>query len=488
MSEDFDKDQHELLDAWVTTPTSTDTDLENPRRSSTPQPIDIAIALRGNLPKPAFAWPSQYVKKLAPEGGSALVSLVDGMLKIMYFPGSDQPDSAGLEPEDRIESGLLSDHAESLDDVIGFLVTHVRNLVIIPDYRESYSSIIAHELPLLLFTAADPLAIEAAYSLLTRPVDSASALQLPMPQVDLVFFGSPAYEAEIAADRISKTARKCMQIDVAWKGYALRRMDPHVNYEDVDVHVGSPYGVADFIKHVERQQGAADEFLSTSKLVDLLEQSSNPDRTESSKAEAFASNRYPQHDPVEIEPSGPDIADGRGMGAEQDLEITISKDERAMLEELVELPSETRTSEAIPGKPDPGRATDSEPSSGESGRGVLLQLFPDLRPLTQRIPIDPDIECGLDEANRLHLLAGEGSLRELQSAALEIRRWEDMVVGSLELMPFDQGGLQLDLVVNDPAGNSDLHGTGLNLHYLLPVPDGARRVVALNNERTARSR
>ena len=472
MSEDFDKDQHELLDAWVTAPISTHSDHDDFRQPIGARPLDIAIALRGNLPKPAFAWPAQYVKKLAPEGGSALVSLVDGMLKVMYFPGSNEADSAHMQPEDSINTDLLSDQADSVAGIIEFLANNVQNLVIIPDYRESYSSIIAHELPLLLFTAADSFAIEAAYTLLTRPVDSAKARDLPMPRVDLVFFGSPAYEAEIAAGNIIDAARACMDIDVAWHGFALRRMDPHELYEDVDVHVGSSFGVAEFIDAVKRHRGADEMFTSTSERVEQLKQSRKPDQTDAGGLEKPADKRYPEHDPVEIEPAGSMSTDDRGETVAEEPRVTITKDERAMLNEFSE----------FPGEPASGAPVEPKPQAAEPDRGRLLQLFPHLRPVTQHIPIDPAIECGLDQANRLHLLASEQGLRELRSAALEIKRWEDMVVGSLKLPSLDEGGLQLDLVVTDPASSSDLHGMGINLYWI----DGTGRVVALNNERTAR--
>ncbi len=457
MSEDFDKDLHELLDAWVPAPTSTDSVPDDSSQPIVARPLDIAIALRGNLPMAAFAWPAQYVKKLAPEGGSALVSFVDGVLKVMYFQGSDESDSAHMQPENSINTDLLSDQADSIDGIIEFLANNVRNLVIIPDYRESYSSIIAHELPLLLFSGADQAAVEAAYLLLTRPVDSAKARDLSMPRVELVFFGSPAHEAEIAAGNIIDTARACMDIDVAWHGFALRRMDPHEHYEDVDLHVGSSYGVAEFIDAFKRHREVSEKCTPTSEPVKRTEQSSGPD---TSGRERFADKRYPEHDPVTVR---------------------VTKAEQVSLQ-MPELFGEHGPPASPPGEPPSGSPVEPKPSTAEPDRGGLLQLFPHLRPVTQHIPIDPAIERGLDQDNRLHLLASEERLRELRSSALEIKRWEDMVVGSLKLLPFDEGGLQLDLLVTDPGLSSDLHGTGVNLYWI----DGAGRMVALNNERTAR--
>lgn len=477
MSEDFDQDQHELLDAWVTTTPDTD--------ASGFIHLDIAIALRGNLPTPAFAWPAQYVKKLAPEGGSALVSFVDGMLKIMYFRGLDEAErfeqGDSVEPSDSVEVSQLADHANSIDDIVRFLVTNVRKLVVIPDYRESYSSIVSHELPLLLFTAASPLAIQAAYSLLTRPVDSAKAQDLPLPRTDLVFFGSPAYEAEIAADRISKTARKCMQVEVTWSGYALRRMDSHAPYEDVDLHVGASYQLADFIDDLVRHQDEIasernDNFQSTSEFVKLLKQAGEP---ESDVPADSSGSRYPESDPIEIESFEPGTPSDGEDPLERDLKVTLDRDELIALSQPLDLPSER---EANSDQADSGSPSKPKSASGEPAPGVLLPLFPELKPITQRLPIDPAIECGIDASNRLHLLAGERQLRSLQSAALEVRRWKDLVVGSLQLQPFEQGGLQLDLLVNDPADSSDLQGTGLNLYWI----DGADRLIALNNEDTAR--
>lgn len=458
MKDDLEhQDASELVGLWNTDPSPTVRTAEPVNRGRNRR-VDIVVALRANLPIPAFSWPVQYVSKLDIERGAALVQLGRGTLGVRWFP----PREEDAFETDRFQASL-HDHADSPESALAFLAENTRRIVVIPDHQESFTSIVSQQIPLLLFTATDPFAVESAYALLTRPVDAAETLDLGMPPVELVFFGASPHEADVAATRICTTAQDCMGIDVAYDGWALRRVDELRAHEDVEIAVPEDFALSEFIAGV-RVETSTERTTASQEFLRRLE------REAGVQLETAGDDDEPADIP-ESEASFDAVEPPIGM--EPELEPKVEPRERAELE--------------APLYPEPEDAPPTISDEPVRNAGSSLRpLFPGFLPVERSLPIDPDVETALDGEGCLHLIASEDRLRALRGAAVELGRWESLLVDVLELRPFSEGGLQLDLVVEDPAASSDLHGTGINLHYLLPVPDGARRLVPLNNERTAR--
>jgi hypothetical protein len=476
----------DLIDSIVSEPTKPS--LESAGRSTEPlidASNDVDIVMRGNLPLAGFIWPPQYVKRLALEGGtSALVEMDEGTCKLMvFFSDPEDPALHTLPP-------VLA----TIDEAVDWLAANVRHLVVVPGHTESIDSYIGLEEHLILFTGADDPAVVAAYKLLARAVDSSKEVECRKPRTRLVFFGAQLDKARSAADRIERTAKRFMGAKVRWNDFCLQRVSDLHPFAGHDVPVPGGFGTREL---VEQFRAARKEFIDgmNSGRADRWndEQTSTADGHLEAPAPIEptppeSAPRYPAVTEVDIDISKPEHPaatiepDDRD---ERELEQIFVEDERIRAEEAKGL---SDSEDAFHAPPEP---TDHEPrpepkAAAPAAPGVLLRLFPELRPVPVPLSIDPRIEAAVDAAGRLHLLASEEQLRLLRIAESSVRRNEPLIARAIETPAFDSGGLQLDVVVRDAAGNSDLHGSGLNLYLLLPAPIGGRHVMPLNNEHTAR--
>ena len=120
---------------------------------------------------------------------------------------------------------------------------------------------------------------------------------------------------------------------------------------------------------------------------------------------------------------------------------------------------------------------------------VYAALISGLTPINLPCLTDASIELALDDQRRLHLIVDEHSLRGLRAAEAWATRNRPLLAAVLEreggLAPFENRGIRFDLVVEDAAGASDLHGTGLFLHLLVETTESELFTIPLNHEKTA---
>ena len=481
----------ELIDAVVTGSTqpalqTTDVPLEN----GTDARNDVDIVIRGNMPVGGFIWPPQYVKRLALAGGtSGLIEMDEGTCHLMlFFP--DEDDDARL---------TLPPVFATIDEAIDWLASNVRHLVVIPGPEESITSYIGLEEDLLLFSGTDDPAVVAAYKMLAHTIDCAKEVECRTPRTSLVFFGSELDKARNAADRIERTASRFMDAKVRWDEYSLQRISGLRPFEDHSIPIPGGFSTRELIEQFREARGEVIEGLTSGRADRWHASREAPDATVDEPVDEPAvlgsteasEPRYPTHDSLDIDISAEapreedaPALESAGDALEQELDEVFEHDERVRAEEARAL-AETEPPEVPAAPPGPSNHEPIDPPAPiRPIEGSLLALFPGLRPAPVPLSIDARVEVGLDEAGRVHLIAREAQLRELRTAETWVRRNEQLITRAMSIPGFSSNGLRLDLLVDDAAACSDLHGSGLILHLLLP--EGATpRVVPLNNERTA---
>ena len=441
----------------------------NPRQSGAA--VHTQLVLMGNLPSRAGIWPEQYAEQIARQvGPTALIRLEEGECSIVVLGGhGNDVDPLEMPPE---FSGRIG-------DVVTWLVHHVERVLIMPsqDHAEDYESLLETRRQILLLSGADDAALVQAYRIVKGLVDTARATEVPPPRAGLILVGVESSDVERIGARLSGTVMRFLEIGLPVEG--LGKVDRRNCCCDERVAVGPTFGVRE--------------------LLDLL------DRTPKQNFEAIqaenvdAPSSEPEHVPVPQELLEVEVElEGEHEQAHGDTCIPEAvfiprqqeeyDDEALVPLNVIDDEDFEQLEAAFDVNPELMQGPQSmhvEP--GDAQQDPLLAYFPALRPLDFECPVGTGVSLAYEQMTaRLHLIATEEDLRSLNVARSWALRNESILRAVLPgLAAFSEGGLQLDLVVSDPAAASDLHGTGFRLYWLMTEESGATRVVPFNTDETA---
>lgn len=470
-----------------------------PRSGAPRKGVEIDFLLQGNLPVRAGLWLVQYVGRIARNSGpTALIRLDAEECSVEVYGGR----SGEFPPP----PALLN----RVGEVVHWLAQTVERVVIVPAADEPFESVLQTRERMLLFTGGDDAAVVGAYRLARKLVDTAKELELAMPRAGLVVVGANPQKAQEVSTRIADTAARFMNIELPLEAI-LQRMDVVESPVRLRIAVGPTFGVTELVEQVRRSSRNASSLDAVDMNVTALDERDEPDEIRDEDIvelgvareqelprvdfgeELAASSGSKEQDEVASLPPAPAKHASHSEEPPEEPEAeapfqaevdsvlqVVEPEDLAELEEMFDAPGSDQ-------QVDERGMLDPEESPMEPSRDVLLRHFPDLVAVDLPCPIDPRVRIALDESRRVHLLATEEQLRALRSSEAWLCRNESILGAALGgLAPFAEGGIQLDLLVRNAAAASDLQGTGINLYLLLPVPDGTRTVIPLNNEQTAR--
>ncbi|MAV48210.1 MAG: hypothetical protein CBC49_000570 [Alphaproteobacteria bacterium TMED89] len=471
--------------------TLTSRNIESPQIPPKPDspPLELQILFPGNLPVWANLWLPSYAQRVAAEQGPvALLRLQYKSCSVQIFGGT----LGALDvPEDR---------CQQISDLARWITDNISRVLIVPRAVDGDEAILETELPIGLMTGADEAAKIEAYRRSKELVESARSAELGVPELGLIIAGTNEDDARIIASRISETAARFLKFKLPLErvipamGPLSADAPPDPMGQLRDLEVPSTYDTGRLVAELRRAaldrrtSGAASHSLAT-EVTSVPDCESAPapeeilaklegDTIELESCEELSGILEPLHsDEVQLPPATPG-----------DLESDSLQEERAAIEARFESPSADVVTPLDPDESstlvleDPAERELEQ--SGTPGYGALIS---GLTPVDLPCLTDASIELALDDQRRLHLIVDQSSLRGLRAAEAWATRNRRLLDAALEggLAPFENHGIRFDLVVEDAAAASDLHGTGLFLHLLVETTEFERFTIPLNNEKTA---
>ena len=454
-------------------------------------PLELQILFPGNLPVWANLWLPHYAQRIAAEQGPvALLQLRYKSCSVQVFGGT----FGALEVPEAV--------CHRITDVAGWIADNIARVVIVPRAVDDDEAILETELPIVLMTGADEAAKIEAYRRSKELVESARSAELGTPDLGLIIAGTNEGDARVIASRISETAARFLKFKLPLErvipamGPVSADAAPEPMGELRDVEVGPTYDTERLVAELrraalDRGSSGAPRHAPTSEITAV------PDHAPSLAPEELLAKL--ESDTVEVgsceELSGilepiPPVAAEASSPTPSELESDGLQEERAAIEARFESSATAVTATLELDEPSPLVLEEvSDLQEPEAVKPVYAALISGLTPIDLPCLTDASIELALDDQRRLHLIVDEHSLRGLRAAEAWATRNRPLLAAVLEseggLAPFENHGIRFDLVVEDAAGASDLHGTGLFLHLLVETTESELFTIPLNHEKTA---
>lgn len=423
--------------------------------------VHAQLILMGNLPTLATIWLEQYAEQIARQvGPTALLRLEDGECSIAILGGHGS-DAQDLE--------LPTEFSGRIGDVVSWLVNHVERVLVVPreHHATDHKALLETRRQILILTGSDDAALVQAYRMMKSLVETAKTNEVPPPRAGLVLVGEkPEYAQRIGAC-IADTAMRFLGIGLGIE--SLPAADASHCLCRHQVSVGPTFGVRELLDLLDRTPRA----LSETPTVEAMPEVAADVDSEPELVEMPAVDDEPEFEVVN-EQLEVDL-DAVEAECEESSSLNVIDDE-----EFAELEAAFDSREDLMPPP---MAMGTELLSPDS----LLAFFPELQPLDFECPVGSDIWLAYDPTdNVLHLVTTEEQLRSLNVARSWAMRNESILRAVLPgVRSFMEGGLQVDLVVQDAAASSDLHGTGIRLYWLMDEHIDGPQIVPLNTEKTA---
>ncbi|MFO0783368.1 MAG: hypothetical protein U0636_06760 [Phycisphaerales bacterium] len=400
----------------------------------------VVVALVGNLPVMAGLWTTQLADEIARHGGpTALVRFERGevTVELLRAEGRHLPPPA----------------AEAVSRWLPRGASTARRWVVCVPVETDPNLVLGAGGEIVLMTGADEAAVVHAYHRLKHLADEASNRGEPLGRVGLVVVGAPDDRVDAVATKLGEAARSFLGVEVS----VVARL-PRLDRVQSSARVTYP---AD-------ETPAFDEFMRA--LARARQESASRFDTEPAPAA-----------PV---PAGFDEPEP----------------EHVPMASIHAAPAHTSVPAAAPAAPvataHPARATALPAATPHVGatalpagtaHSKLLPLLKGIRPLGILCPTVPEVELGMDEAGRLHIVGRPAQLARVRAAHTWARQHRQLLGLAFPEMA-QQFTVCERMVLSDARDAIGLHGTGVLLDLLVAVetPAGTfQTIVPLNDPATA---
>ena len=422
-----------------------------------------SILIPCNLPVHAGLWLVQYANLLSlEEGPLAIVRLSGNNLEIQVFG-------------DGITLPTLSEtDSDSLLEVMAWLVSTVKRVLIVPSPIDRDVDLLASGLPLQLVTGTDPAAVVGTYQRAKGLCMASQSLHHPTPTIGLVMVGAKPAIGQKASATIVKCAGRFLESEITLDAI-VHRMDVLGPQHSVSIKRDSAYQVADLVAAIRRSASMPEE--------PTVE---TPTYLEDDVLQVIDSEEYAELESVF------DQADEKVDAEREDLIV----EDPILVNPIVEHANDTHVppSPVVDHVPEAVEELDDsmQPRDKHGNPIDLLSFLPELRPVPiHDIPnmTEPGVAYGIDSQQRLHLVSFGSEIKGLAFAERRIRASESQLRISLEAMgmgtlaPFS-GLMQCDVLLPESNASmvADFHRGQFSVHLVLD-DDGSelgRRCVKLD--------
>ncbi len=417
-------------------------------------PIEIAIV--GHLPVMGGLWLTQYADHVARrEGPTALVRIERGQvtMELLRAPGC---------------RGVL-ERAATIDEALAELAAVASRWVICPSSEASVDGPLAAD-ALTLLTGGDDAATVAAYRIMKNLAERWHIAGWPVPPIGLVVLGSPPERVEEVVEKLDRTTKAFLDVDLAIVGQH-QRMDAIESegrrvFQSADLKGtdragdlgvdwgtdwGTDWGVADLCRRI-RAHGGRERRAATI---------ASPKRVGPGGAAKLGPKPLGREIPplALAEPAPAEWVDPftgapfANAGASPDSNAHASFRASAT----------ANATAAI----DAGDAT----VSPEAPPSTLAEAIPGLTPLATRCPHQPAVELAVDPVGTLHLVIADDALAALRPVEAWVRSHAALLRAAHPELAAPTP-IAIDVVTFDAPAVAGLHGAGLHLHLLIATRHG----------------
>jgi hypothetical protein len=449
---------------------------------ASPAEPKLTIAICGHLPVMAGLWVTQYADRVAEEHGpTGLVRLEGGRCSIEIF---------------RASSRVERPEGVDLATAAGRVADEIRRWVVCVDDRDAAEAVRAGADEVVILTAAEQPAVIEAYRL-AKGAAARVAAEQPL-DLGLVVVGADEDRAGGAADVLSEAANR--HLDRPLPVVAMvRRLDVVEGSQRIMFEESVRRTAQEVVTAIRASLDAAQ--FDTPPATPLPRPfgdepaGSNAGPNAGLRLAGFEESAISDPPPKSVRPT-PSRRGGIGM---QPL-FPAESPKRAMVRPVrlspaptgqagapafrstdaskdVEAASGIETSHASAAESAPAVEADAVEVVGATNwskwiDGISVASF--------RCPIAPEVEFGLDEDGRLHLLCEHGAIESLRIAEAWLGANRELVT----LATGFNGATSLHVFTRDAPAVADLHRAGIRLHLL--VEDGAGgRCLPLNTSSNA---
>lgn len=453
----------------------------------------VTIALCGHLPVMAGLWVTQYADGVAAaEGPTGLVRLEGGRCLLEV-----------LRPDARVTEAMGDLGSFDLSEVTSQLASgSIRRWIICVDDRDAASAVRAGADEVVVLTSAEKTAVIEAYRL--AKVAAARVVDPESLEIGMVLVGTEEAQAARVSDLLDQVAARHLE----------RRLSVHATVRRIDVVEDSLRTGFD-----ESARGSADEVVEA--IVESLS-IPQPEMFESKPSSvgdddggegdglmpwlrivggeddgspdpplAFVASDSASAEDSSL-PAVPHSQEEEGIrlrptpaGREGDaLFLGVPADQEPRFTSMpIAANHEERPEFDLPRDPiaesTPGPQVQAGPEEGTAE--TLLFALPSLRPLEWTIPAAAGVECGCDDAGRLHLVSRDSDVASLHVAAQWVRAQRTQFSRATGLEPGRLDQPVMHVLTTDAPRVADLHRTGIHLHLLITGVEGVV-AVPLNDD------
>ncbi|MAB71868.1 MAG: hypothetical protein CMJ54_05130 [Planctomycetaceae bacterium] len=447
-----------------------------PAAVAAPAAPKLTIAICGHLPVMAGLWVTQYADRVAEEHGSTgLVRLEGGRCSIEIFRSPNRVErSEGID----------------LATAAGRIAEGTRRWVICVDDRDAAEAVRAGADEVVILTAAEQPAVIEAYRL-AKSAAARVAAEHPL-DLGLVVVGADEDRAGGAADVLSEAASRHLDRPLPVVA-TVRRLDVVEGSQRIMFEESVRRTADEVVTAIRASLDVTGSDLPVVEAEPVTRASEGDPGIPNAGLRLAGFEESPIHDaaPKIVRPSpvrrtgigmqplfpseparpakragvrpvrlSPAPVGGAGAPAFRSPEDSPEPEVVPVIET-----SPASTPEAVDSVPVVNAATPGSADATNWSKwidGVSIARF--------RCPIAPEVEFGLDQDGRLHLLCGHTAMESMRVAEAWLRTNRDLVA----LATGCTGAVVLHVFTRDAPAVADLHRTGIRLHLLLDEGEPGR--------------
>lgn len=428
---------------------SFDAESDDGARHAVVPPIEVALV--GHLPVMGGLWLTQYADQVARrEGPTALVRLERGQVSFELLRS----------PNHR---GVL-ERAISVDEALADLSAAASRWIICPQSESSLEGPLPAD-ALTLLTGGDDAATVAAYRIMKNLAERWHIAGWPVPPIGLVVLGSPPDRVEEVAEKLDRTTKAFLDVDLAVVGQH-QRMDA-IESAGRRTFQGIELSVGDVCRRVRAHEGRAARELERRAPEQWHQDEWSPSRTATAKLAPKAIGR-------EVAPSPLAFIEPAPMPMPVPSEAAESV--AAECQNAPHAPAHAHVHAAAPTNVAAGDAHAPAERAPTARPMAIAHELRDLAALPVRCPHHADVELAVDRAGLLHLVVLDQHLASLRPVEAWARAHMDLLRAACPDVAAHEHAPIADVVTFDAPSIVPLHGTGLRLHLLVETPSGTLHV------------
>ncbi len=441
---------------------SFDAESDDGSRHAVVPPIEVALV--GHLPVMGGLWLTQYADQVARrEGPTALVRLERGQVSFELLRS----------PNHR---GVL-ERAISVDEALADLSAAASRWIICPQSESSLEGPLPAD-ALTLLTGGDDAATVAAYRIMKNLAERWHIAGWPVPPIGLVVLGSPPDRVEEVAEKLDRTTKAFLDVDLAVVGQH-QRMDA-IESAGRRTFQGIELSVGDVCRRVRAHEGRAERESERSATEQWNHGAWSPSRPATAKLAPKAIGREVAPSPLAfIEPAPmPMPASGEAVesvAAECDI-APHAPAPQAPAPHAAQASPREHVHAAAPTNLAAGDAHAPAERAPTARPMAIAHELRDLAALPVRCPHHADVELAVDRAGLLHLVVLDQHLASLRPVESWARAHMDLLRAACPDVAAHEHAPIADVVTFDAPSIVPLHGTGLRLHLLVETPSGTLHV------------